>query len=189
MPAVAKEITTDLSALRPADAAYFRANQAKFDASLKPWLTAIAQVKAAYPGTPVAVTEPSGDYMLQAAGARILTPSGLQADIMNGVDLCPQYVSLQDSLFSEHKVRVFVYNQQVTDPVTRTFLQEARRYGIPVVGVYETMPTPGYHYQSWMLAEVSVLLCGPPRGDVGHRAESADGLVQGGSRLGTGTVA
>ena len=125
MPAVAKEITTDLSALRPADAAYFRANQAKFDASLKPWLTAIAQVKAADPGTPVAVTEPSGDYMLQAAGARILTPSGLQADIMNGVDLCPQYVSLQDSLFSEHKVRVFVYNQQVTDPVTRTFLQEA----------------------------------------------------------------
>jgi ABC-type Zn uptake system ZnuABC Zn-binding protein ZnuA len=25
---------------------------------------------------------------------------------------------------------------------------------IPVVGVYETMPVPGYHYQSWMLAEM-----------------------------------
>ena len=28
---------------------------------------------------------------------------------------------------------------------------------MPVVGVYETMPTPGYDYQSWMLAEVQAL--------------------------------
>jgi zinc/manganese transport system substrate-binding protein len=157
MPAVAKAIASDLSALRPKDAAYFRANETKFDASLQPWLTAIAQFKAAYPGTPVAVTEPVGDYMLQAAGADIKTPFGLQADIMNGVDPSPQYVSLQDSLFAQHKVKVFLYNQQVTDSLTETFLSEARRYGIPVVGVYETMPTPGYHYQSWMLAEVNAL--------------------------------
>ena len=29
--------------------------------------------------------------------------------------------------------------------------------GIPVVGVYETMPTPGYNYQTWMLAEVAAI--------------------------------
>ncbi len=29
--------------------------------------------------------------------------------------------------------------------------------GVPVVGVYETMPTPGYDYQSWMLAEVNAI--------------------------------
>jgi zinc/manganese transport system substrate-binding protein len=27
----------------------------------------------------------------------------------------------------------------------------------PVVGVYETMPTPGYDYQRWMLAEVKAI--------------------------------
>jgi zinc/manganese transport system substrate-binding protein len=157
MPAVAKAIASDLSALRPGHAAYFRANLARFDASLRPWLTALAQFKAAHPGTPVAVTEPVGDYMLQAAGADIMTPYGLQADIMNGVDPSPQYVSLEDRLFAAHKVQVFVYNQQVTDALTASFLSQARRYGIPVVGVYETMPTPGYHYQSWMLAEVNAL--------------------------------
>ena len=26
-----------------------------------------------------------------------------------------------------------------------------------MVGVYETMPVPGYDYQSWMLAEVQAL--------------------------------
>jgi zinc/manganese transport system substrate-binding protein len=157
MPAVAKAISDDLAKLRPADAAYFHANVTKFDDSLKPWLSAIAAFRAAYPGTPVAVTEPVGDYMLQAAGTKILTPFGLQADIMNGVDLSPQYVSLEDGLFAQHKVKVFVYNQQVTDPTTASFLATAKRYGIPVVGVYETMPVPGYHYQSWMLAEVNAL--------------------------------
>jgi zinc/manganese transport system substrate-binding protein len=157
MPAVARAIATDLAALMPAHAAVFRANLAKFDASLRPWYQALAQFKAAYPGTPVATTEPVGDYMLQAAGARNLTPFGFQRDVMNGVDPSPQDVSLQNSLFSGHKVRVFLYNQQVTDTLTESFLGLARKYGVPVVGLYETMPTPGYTYQSWMLAEVRAL--------------------------------
>jgi len=57
----------------------------------------------------------------------------------------------------ENKVKVFVYNQQVTDSLTESFISLARTNGIPVVGVYETMPEPGYHYQSWMLAEVQDL--------------------------------
>ena len=49
---------------------------------------------------------------------------------------------------------MFLYNQQVTDTLTESFIALARASGIPVVGVYETMPVPGYDYQSWMLAEV-----------------------------------
>ena len=157
MPAVAKAIAAALSGLQPAHAAFFAASLRRFDASLQPWYRAIAQFKAAYPGTPVATTEPVGDYMLQAAGTRNLTPFSFQADIMNGVDPSPQDVSLQESLFSGHKVKVFVYNQQVTDTLTESFLTQARKDGIPVVGVYETMPAPGYDYQTWMLAEITAL--------------------------------
>jgi zinc/manganese transport system substrate-binding protein len=157
MPAVAQAVATDLSALDPAHAAYFKANATKFDRSLQPWLLAVAAVKSKYPNAPVATTEPVADYMLQAAGAHILTPWTLQADIMNGVDPSPQAVSLQKSFFSKHKVKVFLYNQQVTDTITQTFLAAAKNAGIPIVGVYETMPTPGYTYQSWMLAEVHAL--------------------------------
>jgi zinc/manganese transport system substrate-binding protein len=157
MPAVAKAVASDLSGLQPAHAAYFKANLRRFDASLQPWYQAIARFKATYPGTPVAVTEPVGDYMLQAAGTKILTPFTLQADIMNGVDPSPQDVSLENGFFSGHQVKVFVYNQQVTDALTGSFLTQAQKDGIPVVGVYETMPTPGYDYQSWMLAEVQAL--------------------------------
>jgi len=157
MPAVAKAIVNDLSALQPAHAAYFQANAKRFEESLKPWYEAIAKFKTAYPNTPVATTEPVGDYMLEAAGTRNLTPFSLQADIMNGTDPAPQNVALQNGLFSGQEVKVFVHNQQVTDSLTESFVQAAKRAGIPVVGVYETMPTPGYDYQSWMLAEVKAL--------------------------------
>jgi zinc/manganese transport system substrate-binding protein len=76
---------------------------------------------------------------------------------MNGVDLAPQDVTLEHQLLAQHRVKVFLYNQQVTDSVTQSFLATARQSGVPVVGVYETMPVPGYDYQSWMLAEVHAL--------------------------------
>ena len=157
MPAVAKAMATDLSAIQPAHKAYFQANLTKFDKSLTPWLNAIAAFKAKYPGTPVATTEPVADYMLQAAGTDNLTPFAFQADIMNGVDPTPEDIALENGFFSKHTVKVFCYNQQVVDALTTSIRQTALKAGVPVVGVYETMPTPGYDYQSWMLAEVNAL--------------------------------
>ena len=60
-------------------------------------------------------------------GTHNLTPFGFQADIMNGVDPSPQDVTLQNSLFAEHKVKVFLYNQQVTDSLTASFLASRAR--------------------------------------------------------------
>ena len=156
MPAVAAALAKALTRMQPAHAAYFAANVRSFDTALKPWLKAIAQFKADYPGTAVATSEPVADYMLRAAGTRNLTPFGLRADIMNGVDPAPQDITFQNDLFSGRKVKVFVYNQQVTDTLTQNFKGAAARAGIPVVGVYETMPL-GYSYQRWMLAEVQAL--------------------------------
>ena len=157
MPAVAKAIADALSALRPAQAAYFHAHAETFVTSLEPWNAAIAAFQAQYGKTPIAVTEPVADYMLEAMGFDILTPFTLQAAIMNGTDPSPQDVTIQNNLFAGHKVKVFAYNQQVTDTLTKAFLAASKQAGIPVVGVYETMPTPGYTYQSWMMAEVGAL--------------------------------
>ena len=157
MPAVANAVAADLAALQPAHASYFKANAAAFISSLTAWNNAIAAFKAKYPGTPVATTEPVADYMLQAVGADNLTPCAFQADIMNGTDPSAQDVAVERSLFTQHKVKVLLYNQQVTDSLTESFITLAQSNGIPVVGVYETMPVPGYDYQSWMLAEVQDL--------------------------------
>ncbi len=157
MPAVANAVAADLAALAPAHASYFKANAAAFISSLTAWDRAMAAFKAKYPNTPVATTEPVADYLLQAIGADNLTPFAFQADIMNGTDPSAQDVAVERSLFTQHKVKVLVYNQQVTDSLTESFITLAQANGIPVVGVYETMPEPGFDYQSWMLAEVQAL--------------------------------
>ena len=109
MPAVAKAMAADLSALQPAHAAYFQANAAEFDASLQPWLTGHRQLQGRLPehaggddraGRPTTCS--------QAAGIDNLTPFSFQADIMNGVDPSPQDVSLRRACSREHKVKVFV---------------------------------------------------------------------------------
>jgi zinc/manganese transport system substrate-binding protein len=157
MPAVAQALVTDLSALDPADAATFQANETKFVASLQPWMDAIAAFKAKYGGTPAATTEPVADYLLTAMGINNLTPFTFQADIMNGTDPTPQDVSLEKGFFTNHQVKVFCYNQQVTSPLTGSIRQTALSAGVPVVGVYETMPVPGYDYQTWMMAELNAI--------------------------------
>ncbi|MGH9088418.1 MAG: metal ABC transporter solute-binding protein, Zn/Mn family [Acidimicrobiales bacterium] len=157
MPVVARAIAASLSALDPANKAMFEANSATFVASLQPWLDAIAAFKAKYGGTKAATTEPVADYLLQAMGIDNVTPFSFQADIMNGTDPSPQGMTAENRLFTKHQVKVFCYNQQVADTLTTSIRQTARKAGVPVVGVYETMPTPGYDYQSWMVAEVAAI--------------------------------
>ncbi len=157
MPKVAQAIATDLADLQPGHASYFQAQLAKFATSMQPWLSAIATFKTTYPGTPVATTEPVADYMLGAMGTDNLTPFAFQADIMNGVDPAPQDISLENGFFTNHAVKVFCYNQQVVDSLTTSIRLNAEKAGVPVVGVYETMPTPGYNYQTWMLAELQAI--------------------------------
>jgi zinc/manganese transport system substrate-binding protein len=157
MPAVADAIAASLAARDPAHATTYQANAAAFTTSLAPILTAIAAFRRRFPGTPIAVTEPVGDDLLQALGAEIATPWTLQAAIMNGTDPAPQDVTTENALLTSRTAKIFVYNQQVTDPLTESFLALAKQNGVPVVGVYETMPAPGYTYQSWMHAELTAL--------------------------------
>jgi zinc/manganese transport system substrate-binding protein len=164
MPAVARTMATDLSDLEPEHRSYFAGRLRAFDASLKPWLAAIREFKAQYAGTPVAVTEPVADYLLTAMGMKILTPFAFQADIMNGVDPSPEGITQEEDFFTKHLVKVFCYNQQVVDSLTISIRHIAQGVHVPVVGVYETMPTPGYDYQTWMAAEVAAIRAAVARG-------------------------
>ncbi len=127
MPIVAQAMAADLSSLEPAHASYFESNLAKFNASLNPLHDAIATFKARYGGTPAATTEPVADYLLQAMGIHNLTPFGFQADIMNGVDPTPQDIASEKGFFTDHRVKVFCYNQQVVDTLTASIRQTARQ--------------------------------------------------------------
>jgi zinc/manganese transport system substrate-binding protein len=164
MEALAGAIAAALAQIEPAHKAYFTAAARHFETSLAPWKARLASFASRHAATPVAVTEPVADALLEAAGCSILTPPSLQLATMNGSDPSPQDVAAQQALLTGHRVKALIYNRQVTNPLTQSFLELARKEGIPVVGVYETMPTPGYDYQSWMQAQTEALILAATRG-------------------------
>jgi zinc/manganese transport system substrate-binding protein len=151
MPAVAREVAAAYAAKDPAHAAYYAANEKAFEASLTGWTEALAAIKAQHAGTQVAVTEPVADYLLQAAGLHVATPFSLEAAVMNGTDPAPQDVSTQQALLAGGQVKVFAYNEQVTDSLTAAFLATAHKANLPVLPVYELMPASAKTYQDWMM--------------------------------------
>jgi zinc/manganese transport system substrate-binding protein len=153
----AVKIEKDLATLDPTHASYFARRLTTFQASMAHLENAVVTFRHNFAGDKVATTEPVADYLLSALGLNNLTPFRFQADIMNGVDPSPEDISFQQSLFTSHHVKAFCYNAQVSSSVTTALRTLAEKSHVPVVAVYETMPTPGYDYQSWMLAEISAL--------------------------------
>jgi len=157
MLSVARAIRTELSKLQPDHASYFSARLRSFTTSMASLAAVSAAFRAKFAGVNVATTEPVADYLLQTLGLINKTPFRFQADIMNGVDPSPEDITFQENLLTQHKVKVLCYNAQVSSPVTQSIRSLAQSSGVPIVAVYETMPTPGYNYQSWMRAEIAAL--------------------------------
>lgn len=157
MPAVATAAAAFFEQKDPTHNATYEANLKKFIASLAPWQQKIALVKAQFSGAPVAVTEPVADYLLEESGLKILTPFSFQSAIMNDTDPAPQDVSIEENLLKNKKVKLFAYNEQVTDSQTQTLLDIAQKHGVQIVPVYELMPLTAQTYQDWMLQATTSL--------------------------------
>ena len=66
-------------------------------------------------------------------------------------------LSNKPNLFKNKEIKVFLYNQQAVDESTTELLNLAKENNVPVVGVYETMPS-GYTYQKWMESETKAII-------------------------------
>lgn len=163
MPRVAAAITQNFCRLAPKRCSTFQKNNRTFVATLKPWQRAIAKLAAQAPNAPIAVTEPVFNYTASAIGLRNRTPRAFALAIEEGNDPAPQDVQTQRILLQTHAVKVLIYNQQTVEPTTTRILELAQTAGVPVVGVYETMPR-GFTYATWMKAEVDAVAAAILRG-------------------------
>jgi len=158
LPKVAGAIAAALRRAAPRDAATFQRNLRAFDASLSPLDAAIATIRSRFAGTPVAYTERVPGYLLAAAGLDVETPPGFAKAIEDGEDPGPADTLAMRRLLSDHGIDVLLYNTQTVTPVTTQVRALARQYGIPVVGVSETMPARVATYQQWQQSQLLVLL-------------------------------
>jgi zinc/manganese transport system substrate-binding protein len=153
---IARSIAAGLERADPGHRSAYQAGLSRFEASLRPLMNEVARIRAAYGGQAVAYTEPVPGYLLDAAGLRSLTPEPFARAIEGGSDPTAQAVSQMLALFSDHRVRVLLYNSQAVSPITTQIKSAAQAAGIPVVGVSETLPS-GLSFQRWQLAQAQQL--------------------------------
>jgi zinc/manganese transport system substrate-binding protein len=150
---MARELSSTLAAEDTANKAVYAQRLADFEASLWPVTQQIGQIKSRYAGTPVAATEPVFGYMFEALGMDVKETS-FQNSVMNDTEPSASDVAAFENDLKNHKLRLFVYNSQATDPAADRLKSLAEAAGIPVVGATETQPN-GQTYQSWMMSEVA----------------------------------
>jgi zinc/manganese transport system substrate-binding protein len=157
VPDVASAIADQLAKIDPGDAATFTANAKTFTDGLTPINTAIANIKVKYPGSPVGYTERVPGYLVEAAGLTLATPASFAQSIEDGNDPSPADNSAMDAALTDKKIKVLLYNGQVTSPATDAVKQLAQKSGVPVVGVTETLPPTDKDFQDWQLRQVNEL--------------------------------
>ncbi len=156
MKVVAAALAKDLKTLRPQQAAWFEKNLQAFDKSLEEIEAKMRAVSKRFPGAPIALTEPIFQYQSVPMGLKVLTPFAFQKAVAQGIDPPADAVLVARDQVKKKLVRALVYNQQTADRFTEDLKELAKRSGVVVVGVTETMP-PGKHYQSWMLEQIEAL--------------------------------
>ena len=157
IPAVASAIAEQLGKLDPADAATFTTNAKTFNETLAPINAAIADIKAEYPGAPIGYTERVPGDLIEAAGLTLATPASFAQSIEDGSDPSPADNAAMDAALRDKKVKVLLYNGQVTSPATDAVKQLAQKSGVPVVAMTETIPPSDKDFQDWQLRQINEL--------------------------------
>ena len=153
MPALGAKLVEVLSKLDPAQASVYQKRLDDFNASMKPELNKIAQIKASAAGLEVTATEPVFGYMAQALGFKMLNYD-FQVNIMNDAEPSAGQTAAFEKSLTAKTAKILFYNSQVTDPTTDRIQKIAKKAGVPIVGVTETQPPDQSSYVGWMLHEL-----------------------------------
>ena len=162
MPAVAIAIA---EALSKADAAHAADYAARLKATLSSLATVtqrVAQLKAKHAGAAVTATEPVFGPMADALGL-VMRNQRFQLAMMNDTEPSARDIAAFERDLRERKVKILIYNNQVSEKLTERLRELASKSKVPVVGVSETMP-PNTSFQDWLLGELDALdkaLSGP----------------------------
>jgi zinc/manganese transport system substrate-binding protein len=151
------QVAGALGEIDPDGADGYAANAAQLQQGIAGLVAREDQARAVTEGAGVAVTEPVPGHLLDALGARDLTPPEFSAAIEEGGDVAPAVLRETLDLFATGRVRALVYNEQTSGPQTEQVLHAARAAGVAVVPVTETLPD-GEDYLSWMGSTLDAVL-------------------------------
>jgi zinc/manganese transport system substrate-binding protein len=155
---VADAITADLKKADPADAAYFDSQRQGFEnTGLATYHQLINDIKTRYAGTPVGASESIFAPLADALGLNLITPPSFLKAISEGTDPSAADKATIDAQITGKKIKVYVFNSQNSTPDVARQVEEAKKAGIPVSTVTETLSPAGASFQDWQSTQLQAL--------------------------------
>lgn len=154
---VASLIADRMASIDPGNAADYRANAAEFCRGADAITISEHAIASAYPDAGVIATEPVGYYLLAASGLVNRTPTAFTAANENQTDPSPTDMASVLDLIDRRQVSALLVNPQTSTSAINGLEDEARRAGVPVTEVTETLPD-GTDYLTWQRNTVNQLL-------------------------------
>ena len=155
---VVDAITAAYKKADPADAAYFDSQRQQFlTQGLANYHGQIAAIKSKYAGTPVGASESIFSPLSDALGLNLITPPDFLKAISEGTDPSPADKATVDQQISGKLIKVYVYNGQNSTPDVQSQVDAARKQGIPVATVTETLTPANASFQDWQTAQLAAL--------------------------------
>jgi zinc/manganese transport system substrate-binding protein len=147
----------DLVSIDPTNAAYYTQQYAALNEALGVYNAHIDEIKQQFGGTKVASTESIFEYLANATGLNLVSPSAFMQAVSEGNDPPAQSIVQFQQLIQNKTVAVLVYNEQTVTPLTQSIKTQAARQDIPLVGVTETIQPPTDTFQDWMNTQLNTL--------------------------------
>ena len=154
---VAATIAEKLAAIDPGNAADYQANAAEFCRGADAISSSEHAIASAYPAAGVVATEPVAYYLLGASGLVDRTPEAFTAANENETDPAPADMAIVLDLIKQRQVLALLVNPQTSTAAIIGLEDAARRAGVPVTEVTETLPD-GTDYLTWQRKTVNQLL-------------------------------
>jgi len=155
---VADTITADLKKADPGDAGYFDEQRTMFEnTGLARYHQLIDDIKTKYAGTPVGASESIFAPLSGALALDLITPPTFLKAISEGTDPSAADKATIDGQISGKKIKIYVFNSQNSTPDVAAQVAAAKKQGIPVAAVTETLSPAGTSFQDWQSTQLQTL--------------------------------
>lgn len=155
---VANAITAAYKKADPNDSGYFdQQNQQFLNQGLSKYHSSIASIKAKYAGVPVGASESIFSPLSDALGLNLITPPEFLKAIAEGTDPSPADKATIDRQIATKAIKVYVLNSQNNNPDVQAQADAAKKQGIPVTTVTETLSPANVSFQDWQTAQLTSL--------------------------------
>jgi zinc/manganese transport system substrate-binding protein len=155
---VIHEIARTYTKLDPKDAAYFKQQEASFQTQgLGQYKRLIATINRKYHGVSVGASESIFAPLAHALGLNLVTPPTFLKAISEGTEPTVADKTTVDRQIAKKQIKVWVFNNQNSTPDVARITNAARKKGIPVATITETLVPVGASFEAWQSAQLKAI--------------------------------